>query len=76
MMHTRSLKILNFKLLANIRLGKTTFFDPFLAIFFNLHKNTFIFVLSSSVVDPEYFYVDPDPTFHADADPAPDPKLL
>ena len=27
----------------------------------------------SSVADPESFNVDPDPTVHADVDPAPDP---
>ena len=26
------------------------------------------------MVDPEHFYADPDPTFQADAHPAPDPN--
>ena len=77
-MHAQSLKILNFKPLAKIRLGKTTFLNCSWRYFSIYIKNAFIFVLSNSVADPECFYADPDPTFHADADPAPDldPKLL
>ena len=35
-----------------------------------------IAALSGSVVDPEWFFSDPDPTFHTVSDPIPDPDPL